>query len=613
MCGITGWLDFGRDLTCAAKAVQAMTDTMACRGPDAEGVWLDRHVALGHRRLAVIDIEGGRQPMAAEAGGRSTVLTYSGEIYNYQELRAELRGLGHRFRTRSDTEVVLRAYLAWGDGLVDHLNGMYAFAIWDGHRQELLLVRDRLGIKPLYYYPLPDGVLFGSEPKAILANPLVEPVVDLDGLRESMAQVKTPEVTIFRGMYEVRPGHLVRVHRGGMSRRRYWALEAREHTDDLAKTISTVRDLLGDIVTRQLVADVPICAQLSGGLDSSALTALAARSLREQGLGSIRSFTVDYPGYTENLRPNVTVSTPDQPYARQLARHVGTEHHEIVLDTPALADPAIRAATIRATDTPSGSGDFNGSLYLLFRAIKEHSTVALSGESADEVFGGYPWMFSPPALAADTFAWLAFLRPGDPLCALLDPGLTARLDLDGYRAQRFRDAVAEAPRLTGEDEDEARLRVGNYLNLTRFLQGMLDRKDRMSMAAGLEVRVPFCDHRLVEYLFNVPWAMKTYDGQEKSLLRAAVRDLLPVEIAERRKATYPTTQDPAYEAALRAQLEQMLADPDAPVRPLLDLTKARRLLAEPLPEVSVWINRAGIEMALQLNVWLGRYGVRLVE
>src|SRR5919205_2210391 len=272
MCGITGWVDFERNLTAEQSTVQAMTDTMACRGPDAEGLWIAPHAALGHRRLAVIDLEGGRQPMLAEENRRIlAVLTYSGEVYNFRELRAELAAQGHHFRTYSDTEVVLRAYLEWGEDFVNRLNGMYAFAIWDVRREELLLVRDRMGIKPLYYYPTSSGVLFGSEPKAILANPLVEPVVDEDGLRELFSFVKTPEQAIFRGMREVRPGQIVRVRREGTTKRRYWALESREHAGDTDATVRTIRELLDDIVARQLISDVPLCSLLSGGLDSSAI------------------------------------------------------------------------------------------------------------------------------------------------------------------------------------------------------------------------------------------------------------------------------------------------------------------------------------------------------
>ncbi|GIF16401.1 asparagine synthase (glutamine-hydrolyzing) [Actinoplanes teichomyceticus] len=612
MCGITGWLDFDRAPAGRRAIAQAMTDTMSCRGPDAEGLVLDGPVALGHRRLAVIDVAGGRQPMTVDEDGHAlAVISYSGEVYNFTELRTELQGYGHRFRTRSDTEVVLRAYVQWGEEFVHRLNGMYAFAVWDVRRQELLLVRDRLGVKPLYYQRLPHGVLFGSEPKAILAHPDASRAVDEDGLRELLAMAKTPERSVYRDVHEVRPGHLVRVGRTGLTRRRYWALEAREHSDDLDTTVRTVRDLVDDSVRRQTVSDVPLCAQLSGGLDSSVVTAFAARALHERGDGPLRSFTVDFTGYGEMFTPNLIAETRDLPFAHDLARHAGTEHRDIVLDTAELTDAHARAAVLRATDVPNGSGDFNTSLYLLFRAIRQHSTVALSGESADEIFGGYPWMFHPEAVQADTFPWLAFLHNEHALSGLLDEGLLKRLDLSGYRRERYAEALAEAPRLAGETGFDQRMRAVSYVHLTRFLQAMLDRKDRMSMAVGLEVRVPFCDHRLVEYAFNVPWAMKTFDGHEKSLLRAAGRELLPDSVLQRRKVVYPTVQDPAYEHTLRAEFAAMLADPQAPVLALLNVDAAREQLRRPVGEVSISVLRASMEMAVQLNSWLSRYDLSL--
>src|SRR4051794_29678142 len=366
-----------------------MAATMALRGPDAEGVWLDRHVAFGHRRLAVIDIAGGGQPMTVDHDGATiAALTYSGEVYNYRELRDELSAHGHTFRTASDTEVVLHAYLEWGDAFVEHLNGMFAFGLWDARRERLLLVRDRMGVKPLYYHPTPDGTLFASEIKGILAHPAVEAVVDADGLRELLSFVKTPGHGIYRGIREVRPGHLVVVPRTGGHPRRYWALTAREHTDDLPTTVRTVRDLLDDIVARQLITDVPLCTLLSGGLDSSAITALAAQALRSDGAGPVRSFAVDFVGHTANFRPDEMRTTPDAPYVHEVATHVAADHSDIVLDTAALTDPLYCIGALTATDLPIALGDTYTSLYLLFRAVREHSTVALSGESADEVFGG---------------------------------------------------------------------------------------------------------------------------------------------------------------------------------------------------------------------------------
>ncbi|HEX8007226.1 MAG TPA: asparagine synthase (glutamine-hydrolyzing), partial [Trebonia sp.] len=463
---------------------------------------------------------------------------------------------------------------------------------------------------PLYYFPTPDGVLFGSEPKAILASGLVPRRVDADGLREILDMVKTPENAVYSGLHEVRPGHLVRIGRRGLTRHRYWALAARPHSDTQEATIRRVRDLLEDIVTRQLVCDVPLCTLLSGGLDSSAVTALAARAL---GPGQVRSFSVDFAGAAGRFEPDAVRGSRDAPYARDMAGHVAARHTEVLLDSADLAEPGVRDAVLRATDLPPAFwGDMWPSLYLLFRAIKEHSTVALSGEAADEIFGGYRWFRNPGAVRAATFPWLTggSARYFGGL-SLLNGGLLEKLDIPGHRRARYQQAVAEVPVLPGEPADERRMREISYLNLTRFVQTLLDRKDRMSMAAGLEVRVPFCDHRLVEYVFNIPWRMKSFDGREKSLLRAAVADLLPRSVRERVKTPYPATQDPGYGRRLRGELASVLSDAGAPVRPLLDLDKARAATARADDTVSQPYDRGGLEMALWLNRWLVAYDVTL--
>ncbi|NUR90957.1 MAG: asparagine synthase (glutamine-hydrolyzing) [Nonomuraea sp.] len=602
MCGIAGWVDFDRDLTTERDTALAMTETMSCRGPDDQGLYLTPHAALGNRRLAVIDVEGGHMPISVEG---VAVITYSGEVYNFTELRAELAAKGHEFRTRGDTEVVLHGYLEWGEGVADRLNGMYAFAIWDERTQELLLIRDRMGIKPLYYYPLPNGVLFGSEPKAILANPLAPPVVGLDGLRQLLTMAGVRGRPVYKGMAELLPGHLLRTGRQGVRVRRYWGLDAREHTDDLDTTVRTVRELLEDIVSRQLVSDVPLCTLLSGGLDSSLVTALARTR------GPIRSFSVDFAGYAENFQADELRGDPDTPFVRMLAEHVGSDHTDIVLGPDELADPKLRAAVVRAWDLPHFMGDMNSSLYMLFRAIREHSTVALSGESADEVFGGYAWFHLPQAVEADTFPWQAMVLRDHQPTDILDKSLVRRLDVDAFVADGYRTALAEVPHLDVADARERRMREICYLHLTRFLPLLLDRKDRMSMAVGLEVRVPFCDHRLVEYVFNTPWSMKTFDGREKSLLRAAGADLLPEPIVRRVKSPYPSTQDMGYEQALRSALRELADDRSAPVLPLLDPDAVRAAVDGPAEKVSTTMTRAGLELALDLNVWLTTYGVRL--
>jgi len=404
-------------------------------------------------------------------------------------------------------------------------------------------------------------------------------------------------------MREVEPGTVVTVERAGLRTRRYWRLPAVEHTDSLQDTVARVRELLDDIVRRQLVSDVPRCVLLSGGLDSSTITALAADQLR--GRETVRTFAVDFVGQTENFIPDGLRSTPDTPYVHDVARHAGTDHQDIVLDPEGLADPKVRAAAVRARDLPLGLGDLDQSLLLLFRAIRKHSTVALSGESADEVFGGYAWFHDPAARDAGTFPWLAALerQHGSGGSSVLEPGLRDRLDLRSYLARRYEEALAEVPHLEGESDPlERRMREVCYLHLTRFVRMLLDRKDRLSMATGLEVRVPFCDHRLVEYVFNTPWSMKTFDGREKSLLRAAAGNLLPRSVAERVKSPYPSTQDPAYVVELQTQVRDLLSSDNSPALDLLDRGRLRQITAVEPGEIGT-ADRNGLERTLDLSVW----------
>ncbi|ANZ14198.1 asparagine synthase [Streptomyces noursei ATCC 11455] len=607
MCGITGWISFDRDLRSEQETVDAMTETMACRGPDDRGTWVRGPAALGHRRLAIIDLPGGRQPMAAERpDGTEVVIVYSGESYNFVELRAELAAKGHRFTTDSDTEVVLHGYLEWGEAVADHLNGMFAFAVWDERRRRLVMVRDRMGIKPFYYYPTADGVLFGSEPKAILANPLAGRRVTLDGLRELFAFVKTPGHAVWDGMHEVEPGSVVTVDADGVRRHVYWSLRTRAHHDDRETSIAHVRTLLDDIVRRQLVADVPRCTLLSGGLDSSAMTALAARQLADVG-ETVRSFAVDFVGQTENFIADDLRATPDTPFVHDVARLAGTEHQDIVLDSAALADLDVRAKMLRARDMPMGLGDMDASLYLLFKAIREHSTVALSGESADEVFGGYKQFFDEDARTAHTFPWLVrFAQHFGDDENILTSDVTGALDLGSYIQDGYDRAIKDVERLDGESDFEFRMRKICYLHLTRFVRILLDRKDRASMAVGLEVRVPFCDHRLVEYVYNAPWSLKSFDGREKSLLREATADLLPRSVYDRVKSPYPSTQDPQYAVALQQHAKDLLTRPSHQVFDLVDRDWLRRAAQHEAPQITQ-ASRRGLERTLDLALWLEMY------
>ena len=506
--------------------------------------------------------------------------------------------------------MLLRGYLEWGADCVRRLNGMFAFGVWDGRRQELLLARDRLGVKPLYYALQAEGVLFGSEPKAVLAHPAFRAEIDSEGLAELFSQVgtATPGHGVYRGLCQVRPGTQLRVGRGGVRTCAYWALEAWEHTDDLATTAGTVRELLTDVVDRQTVADVPLCSLLSGGLDSSVVSALAAGSLRRRDHAKLATCSVDFTGSADAFTPDQLRPSHDEPFARAAAGHIGSRHGTITLEAEDLV--TAQWAPLAAHDLPT-FGDMYVSFVLLCREISKQSTVALSGEAADEVFGGYPWYHVPALLAAPTFPWAA-RGSWEPL---LQPDVRARVRLGEYAADRYAQALAEVPRLAGESQQDRRIREVLYLGLTRWLPFLLDRKDRLSMASGLEVRVPFTDHRLVEYVWNVPWPVKEAGGIEKGLLRTAADGLLPADLLRRRKSIYPGAADQVYERAIDAQLRRLLAQPDAP---LFDLISRERLTAaysaDPrLPGLmSVQPSSTSpVAYLLDVNRWLERSGVTI--
>ncbi|MEU8589474.1 asparagine synthase (glutamine-hydrolyzing) [Streptomyces sp. NPDC048664] len=607
MCGITGWASFHRDARLHAPVIEAMTATLTPRGPDASGVWLGERAAIGHRRLAVVDPVGGVQPMADRPDEPACVLTYSGEVYNHHDLRAELRGRGHVFRTRSDTEVVLRAYAEWGEDLAEHLEGMFAFVVWDEHAQRLLLVRDRLGVKPLFWAAIDGGLAFASEPKALFAHPEIRPRVDADGLREAYSLVFDTGPTVWSGVREVDPGGLLVLDRNGIRERRYWHLEARDHTDDREATVERVRELVGAAARSRLGADVPLCSLLSGGIDSTVLTALLADEirLREGSQARIRSYAVDYSDQAERFTADVLRTGHDTPFAIEAGAFIGTDHSTVVLDPHALLDPEHRRAVVVARDSPIGVGDMDTSLYLLFGELRAHSTVALSGEAADEVFGGYPWFHRPEALAAPTFPWL--LVTGDEAAMPLNPELDLRVG--EFREETYRAALAAVPHLDGETPTEHRQREMQHLSLTRWLRQLLHRKDRLSMAQGLEVRVPYCDHRLVEYVFNVPWALKSFDGREKSLLRAMGAGLAPDSVLRRPKNHYPATHHPDYNRGLQDLAREALAVEQ--VRALADEARIKPCLDTP-PDRLDWGHRLRLERVVDLALWLDHHQPELV-
>lgn len=611
MCGITGWLNYAQDISRELPVVAAMRDKLAARGPDARGEWSSRNAVLGHCRLAVIDPEGGAQPMTRQRGDSTYTIVYNGELYNTNELRQELVSRGHRLQTHCDTEVLLASYLEWGRHCLERLNGIFAFAVWEEKEQRLFLARDRLGVKPLFYAVRGDSFLFASELKALLAHPQVEAVLDCDGLAEifALGPARTPGHGVFRDVHELRPGHFLELTPGRIHLQRYWTLESKPHTDDWPTTVATVRSLVLDAIERQLVSDVPVATLLSGGLDSSAITAVAAEVFRRQGKGPLHTYSIDYAGNDRHFQANAFQPNADAPWVKRVSGYCGTVHHSVQIDTPELVE-ALKAA-VTARDLP-GMTDIDASLLLFCREIKRDVTVALSGECADEIFGGYPWFHREESLEADTFPWA--LRTGER-AAWLSREVREQIQPEAYVARRYRETLAEVPTLPGESAQEARRREISYLNLTWFMSVLLDRKDRMSMAASLEARVPFCDHRIVEYVWNVPWEMKNWRQREKGLLRAALTGILPQEVLFRKKSPYPKTHHPAYAEATRRWLLEVLDDPTSPLLPLIDVPTVRALAAsEAAASSTPWFGQLMSKPQLfaylaSIDFWLREYRV----
>ncbi len=602
MCAIAGILG----LSAGPDIAEKMLSTMARRGPDGEGVYAGEDCTLLHSRLAIIDPAGGAQPMALTWTGERYILVYNGELYNTAELRRELESLGHAFRGHSDSEVVLHAYAQWREACLERFNGILAMAVWEEGNRRLFLARDRIGVKPLFYKLHDGGLLFASEIKTIIAYPTVRRELDLEGAAQILllGPGRIPGSGVFRGIQELEPGCWGCFQDGKMQIRRYWKLTDREHSDSFEETTEKVRFLVLDAIKRQMVSDVPIGCFLSGGLDSSIISAVCAREKY-----GIDTFSVDYLDNDQYFVAGKFQPNADGEYIRLMERTIGSRHHWTVLQPKELA-ANLENATL-ARDLP-GMADVDFSLLAFCKDIRREVKVALSGECADEIFGGYPWYRDPEVRNEDGFPWA---QNTAQRIGLMHPFLREKLDCEGFVRAQYEQTIRESDILPGTSPLEKRMKEMVNLNFRWFMQTLLDRKDRMSMYQGLEVRVPFCDYRIAEYLYAVPWDFKDYLGREKGLLRHAMEGLLPEAVLYRKKSPYPKTHHPGYLSIMRQRLESILRQKDAPLFSLFDRASVRDLLSsEPrwpwygqlmtLPQTFAYF--------IQVNFWLEHYKISLV-
>ena len=609
MCGIGGFVDYERDARRGGPILHGMKRTLTPRGPDAEGTYFDEDAALVHRRLIVIDPEGGKQPM--HSPDRNTIIIYNGELYNTPKLRTELMSRGHEFVGHSDTEVLLHAYLEWKTDAFARLNGIFAFAIWEKRERRLTLCRDRLGVKPLFFAPIRNGLTFGSTIDTVLCHPEIEPALDEDGLRTLLllGPARPPESGVFRQIKSLLPGHFAVLTPENFTDHVYWQLEAHEHEDDLPTTIERTHTLICDAARRQLVSDVPLACFLSGGLDSSILSMLAAKDYAARG-ETLHTWSVDYRDNDKYFTKSIFQPNSDDSYIDQMVDFLGTHHHRVVLEPEALC-----AALLPATDARAlpGMADVDSSLLLFCAAVKRGgTTVCLSGECADELFGGYPWYHREEILFEDTFPWSRSvgLRLG-----LLTPD--AVRNGEEFVRQHYRDTCDRAPKLSSDDKKAARMREMFVLNLDWFMATLLDRKDRMSMYSGLEVRVPFCDHRIVEYAYNMPWDFKSLEGREKGIVRRAFANELPKDIVFRKKSPYPKTFHPVYSRLCADYVRRIFEDNTSVAASLFDRNAVQKLMQRPESLAEPWFGQLMrtpqiFAYIIQLDRWFRHYHVKIV-
>lgn len=604
MCGIAGAISFAEDMRADMKIYENMQKALVRRGPDQRGIILSREAAMIHTRLAVIDIAGGRQPMRFD----KYTIVYNGELYNTEELRNELEN-EFEFETHSDTEVVLKSYILWGEECVNKFNGIFAFAVYDEAKHRVFLARDRIGVKPLFYYQGTNKLIFASELPALLEHPEVPHEIDEIGAAELllMAPGRTPGCGVIRGVKEIRAGWCGFYTADGLKLHEYWRLRAYELNETFEQTAEHVRELVLDSIRRQLVSDVPVCTFLSGGLDSSLISSVAASELKKHGK-VLDTFSVDYRDNDKYFQKSHFQPDSDPEYINCMAEYLGTNHHWTVVDTPELV--AALDEAVEARGLP-GMADVDASLLIFCREIKKYGTVALSGECADELFGGYPWYRDKDIRMTDGFPWA---QSTSYRKRFLCNYYAEKIDADDYVYSAYRRTADAAMKLPSDDETESRMKEMTRLNTDWFMQTLLDRKDRMSMYSGLEVRVPFCDYRIAEYLYNVKWEYKDWQGREKGLLREAMKEWLPEKVLWRKKSPYPKTHNPNFLAAVTEKLRKIIDDGGV-LTELVKREELERLLRH--EEHVQWYGQLmnlpqTIAFFIQLDCWLKKYRIRLV-
>ena len=609
MCGIAGEISFSHSVTENKDSFFNMQKVLEPRGPDQNGMYIKDNIALIHSRLAIIDIENGIQPMTCRYGNKEYTIIYNGELYNTEEIRSELTHHGYKFSGHSDTEVILKSFVHWNENCVNKFNGIFAFAIWDDYEKRLFFARDRMGVKPFFYTIVNNSFIFGSEIKALLNHKYVEPVINENSIAEIMfiGPGRTPGCGIFEGINELKPACWGIYSKNGIKIRKYWTLRDQEHKESFNETVEHVKFLVEDAITRQLISDVPIGTFLSGGLDSSIISSIANNSMIKNGI-KLKTFSVTYENNDKYFKSSKFQPNSDTEYIKKMVDYLDCEHFLITLDNQSLANALTDA--VDARDLP-GMADVDSSLLLFCKEIKKECSVALSGECADEIFGGYPWYRDKKIRAINGFPWSQSIQYRK---SFIKDDVKLQ-NHEEYILSRYKNTIINTSKIDGISPLESRMKEMMKLNIDWFMQTLLDRKDRMSMYSGLEVRVPFCDYRIAEYLYSVPWEFKEHNSFEKGLLRESMKDFLPEEVLWRKKSPYPKTHNPEYLRIVSDMLNEIICCDSSPILSFIKKSELEKLIHTEVNEPwygQLMTTPQTIAYFVQINYWLEKYKIRII-
>ncbi len=578
MCAINGMINAKITQKQARKIIKKMHETASYKHGQRAKIFSDGTVSLA------------TQPHTYTFNDKRYTIVYQGQLLN-------------------NAETIVKLFATLGTAAFRKLNGHFAFALYEHATQKLFLVRDPLGIKPLFYTVHNDALIFSSQIKGLLAHPEIAPCVDMHGLRElfGVCPARTPGRTVYKNIYEIKPGAFGLWQKGKLVTRTYFKLASRPHRDNSATTMQKLKTMLSDTVRQQLKTQQRVGMMLSGGLDSSTLTAMATLNNRQYP-----TYSVDYVGNQENFHPTDFSPTRDNYYIDLVARQYQLAHHYKVLNSADLCN-ALRD-TLIARDYPS-MADIDSSLLLFCRALKKDIDVCFSGEFADEIFCGYPWFYRADTDKATTFPWAIDLSVRENTIAR---HLRKRLNIKDFVAKSYALAVAEVPLSPTDCAADRKMKTYSYLTMRWFGLNLLERGDRMASMCDLDIRLPFTNLQLVQYVYNIPWEMKNYGDQEKGILRAAVADLLPPAVIARKKCPYPKTVDPTYTTLVEARVRHVLADEKHPLWQIVDKDYVQQVLNDQTKDSQArpWFGQLMqrpqyLAFIYQIALWLVEYKIQL--